>query len=212
MLQDIQLSRSPDRIVLANSAVRLEFAASDGRWLSLHLVGLDDDLIAPRNPAADFQIDGQWMIDKRGATLLRHELLIANDHASATLRLILKVQDEFEFHTDYTLYPGRSSFDRSASLHRLGGEKPLKLGGFLFRVPRACVAAPADCTIQAPGPFWPGRFLRIGTPYTSLNGTMHLHSAPRQGSASSPSTILVRTSHSQAGCVPAAKLLITHRS
>ena len=72
--KDIYLAEKSDRLVFGNAKLTLELGKQSGEWLSLTARGIDGALASHTEiPASvDFRIDDVWMIEKYGATYLRH--------------------------------------------------------------------------------------------------------------------------------------------
>jgi glycosidase len=142
-------------IIFAESSAGLDLSSADlwlhfdadGAWTGLALSGAADNFIARSTPltALDFRIDDQWMVEKHGATLLRHAF-VKNADGSAMLRMTYGVAPrppfsmipqrwknrapapaamyappanfEFELTANYTLRPGLRRVERSAILVR----------------------------------------------------------------------------------------------
>ncbi len=76
--RDISLGELPERLVFANSQMKLDFDKRDGSWLSLTTDGVPGSLIAPEKPGAaiDFRVEDEWMVESYGAVFLRHEVWV----------------------------------------------------------------------------------------------------------------------------------------
>ncbi len=91
---------------------------------------------------------------------------------------------EYELQSCYTLFAGQSRMERTALLTRRGGADLLastyaRLQGFLFQVPNAAVATPAECAVETPGPVFLDSYLPAGAPYPAVaKRFLDLDSAP----------------------------------
>ncbi|MDQ3650955.1 MAG: alpha-amylase family glycosyl hydrolase [Acidobacteriota bacterium] len=198
--RDIYLREQSGRLVFGNSKLTLEVGAARGQWMSLVADGIPGSLISPTGAAIDFRVDGVWMVERHGATLLRHEIGVDRMRNGVSLRLIFGVSaqtnqtpsterspvHEFELTCSYTLFPGEGRLDRSAKLGRNAGGNAVssarRLEGFLFQLPGAVIADASECVVDVPGPFFPKTFVKPQTPYDSLkNSSINFHSAPDAG-------------------------------
>jgi hypothetical protein len=201
---DIYLQEKPDSLIFANSKIKLEISKTSGRWLSLFTDGIGDNLISPTNsPTIDFQIDGEPMIKRHGADFLRISVAVDKKNKAVSFTAILGVPPrrspvkksvppastdcDFVFSCTYTLFQGEGRLDRSAKLLRNAGKDippsdVVRMEGFIFQLPGALIDKSGDCVLDAPGPFWPNRFIAPETPYELLKSrSISFHSAPDAG-------------------------------
>ncbi|MEJ7616643.1 MAG: hypothetical protein WKF30_06665 [Pyrinomonadaceae bacterium] len=201
--EDVYFAEQGGRIVFGNAQLRLDFDAASGDWLLLGAAELPGSMIASMAPskAIDFRVDGAWIIERHGATLIKRELSIDKTRKAVTLRLIYGVLSaaassqtetarrpyEYELTAAYSLFPGESRVERTARLARNDrgashSGTARRMEGFLFQLPGAAVAEPKDCVVDVPGPFFPKSFVAPETPYLSLAGRrIRFHSAPDAG-------------------------------
>jgi hypothetical protein len=145
-LGDIVCLESDERVAIANSRLRLEFAKATGDWVSLAVDGVPESLVARNEPgiALDFRIDQKWMVEEHGAKLLETSTYLDEANGSVSLRFRHGVhmreptlliprrwrtsvlppttppQDPYEFEliSSYTLFPRERRVERSATLNR----------------------------------------------------------------------------------------------
>ncbi len=198
LYQDLYTRAEGDRITFGNLKLQLTFDATTGDWLSFAAVGLPGSLLQPTRPtpAADARVNGAWLVEMRGAVLLRSEASVSADRKSGALRLVLGIPASrgagppftHELAVNYTLYPGEARLDRAARLLRLpspnASETPTveRLEEFRFTLPGVAPGDPADCVVDVPGPWFPTNFVAPDTPYAAMTGkNIGFHGAPDGG-------------------------------
>ena len=214
LCDDIGLTDNAGRLTFGNARLKLEFGPA-GEWLALAAEGVPGNLIAPaagppagrgpaggEGPAVDFRVDGEWMVARHGARLLRRETQIDKERRRVSLLLVFAVGPradvdgkeggqpaacEFELTTVWTLLAGEGRLDRSARLARGAGGCPAaavsrRMEGFRFDIPGAAVGDPADGVVDVPGPWFPKTFVAPATPYAALKDkSIGFHGAPDGG-------------------------------
>ncbi|HEY3281769.1 MAG TPA: alpha-amylase family glycosyl hydrolase [Armatimonadota bacterium] len=177
LIQDITFREEPDRLVLANRWVSVEVERGKGAWVSLTCDGVQGNLLSPAasGPTLDFRVDGQWMVEKRGASLRSYEVALAPDHSSVTLSLRYQVPaasegaPEYELTASFTLRLGDPGLYRSARVARRPGvEGAARFEGFLFRLPGLALGDPSECVLNVPGPWFPQTYVAPDSPAASL--------------------------------------------
>ncbi len=200
VLQDIYYRETGQGLVFANERMSLTVNPATGEWQSWTTAGLTKNLLTTGagqsgipNPALDFSINGEYVIAKHGATLLRKQHTVDKDHRSASLAITVGVlpnpngQYRYELTSSYKLFPREGRVERSARLVRndatAGGQRAREhVDGFRFQVPGVVISNPNECNLTVPGPFWGHTLVRAGTPYDSLKAkTIRFHSAPDAG-------------------------------
>lgn len=207
--KDIYFEERPNGLVFGNSKLRLEIGKTKGEWVSLAATGIPGSLISPtEQPAAvDFRIDDTWMVERYGASYLRHSGSVDAKRDAVSLCVVLGVAPpsrppliperwstragqarpsayEYELTSCYTLFAGERRLERSASVTRLGGADILastysRMQGFLFQLPNAVVADSSECTIENPGPLFLNSYIPPNTPYKVLQDKFYnLGSSP----------------------------------
>lgn len=93
LYRDIYLQEEPGLLTFGNSKISLQVNSFTGEWASLTAEGIPGSLVTPINLAGaiDFRIDGVWMIEQHGATLLKHQVEIDRMRNGVSLRLIFGV-------------------------------------------------------------------------------------------------------------------------
>jgi len=192
LCRDIAVQEGPDRLLFGNSRLKLEIRKAGGEWLALTAKGVPGNIIAYDQPTAavDFCLDGEWMIQRHGAALVRYDTSVDRRRKAAALHLVLGVIPtapqgpyQFELTCTYTLFAGRGRLERSARLLRNAGGKAsasvCHMEGFAFRLPGVAVGDPAECTVDVPGPWFPNTYVAPVTPYERLKDqSLAFHSAP----------------------------------
>lgn len=196
--EDIYFSRQARRLIFGNAKLRLEFDAINGNWLAFGAQALPESIIASASKAMDFRLDGAWIVERHGATLLRHEVSVEKMRKAVTLRLVygVRVKGEtqnsrgvfdYELTAAYALFPNEARLERTARLVRNKADaqaagQASRMEGFAFELPGAVLAEPDGCVVDVPGPFFPKTFVAPGTPYLSLiERQIGFHSAPDAG-------------------------------
>lgn len=186
VLLDVRLRDNGKQLEFANDDLTLAFEKATGRWIEFRTKEIEENLLSPSSASIDVVVNGTRLLEKHGAKLERYDTAIAKDSRNASLRLHFLIDGpEGEGASDelicsYTLTPGDASLIRSATFTRRAGEG--RLQSFIFTLPRVSVGATAQCTVAAPGPFWPNRWIAVGTKYEDLTKKqMGLHSAPDAG-------------------------------
>lgn len=194
---DIYLQEKPDVLVFGNSELTLEFDKASGRWKSLTAKGIPGNLISPTDsPTIGFKIDGREVMEQ--SQFLGYQSGTDAESGSMSLGLLLGIPTakareysrrggdfDYEMRCSYTLFAREGRLERRASckcLYAPSAMEPLRFSGFLFLLPGVAVGASADCVVDAPGPFWPNRYVAPDTPYDTLkNRRVSFHNAPDAG-------------------------------
>lgn len=181
--------------MFGNEKIRLEFDQARGEWLALKIRNIGESVISTAKPAAaiDVQLNQKWMLAQQGATLLRRDVSVDRMRNGVTLSFTFGVgkraQEESAYEyvltSSYKLFPAGMRVERSARLvrNKVSGAPPaVKMEGFLFQLPGAVLAAPSECVIDVPGPFFPQTFIAPASPYSTLvSRHTQFHSAPDAG-------------------------------
>lgn len=197
MPHDIALHQDPDGLHFGHGPLRLHFSA-EGRWLGLTAGGAAGSLLQMDAPtgALDFQVGGEWQVEKFGASFVRARTTADAD--GATLRLTYQVGGIYELTARYTLFAGQRRLERSARLTALPGGGG-KFEAFRFDLPGVSVGEPAGCVVDVPGPWFLHTYVPPAAPYPDLLGAdITFHSAPDGGFG------LVAVSNEAAGITLAA--------
>lgn len=195
LYQDIFLRETPQQWLFGNRELMLRFRKSDGVWQTLEVDKLPGKLSLGNtvHQIIDCKVDNQWMVEKHGATLLRHALQIDRMRKGVSFELVYGISLVAEspkayaylLTCRYSLLPGKKEIKRSASLLRQGNGADTayqKMQGFVFKLPNLVLGNVSDCVLDVPGPFFPKTFLRPETPLETLKGqTIRFHSAPDAG-------------------------------
>ncbi|AQG81224.1 alpha-amylase family glycosyl hydrolase [Spirosoma montaniterrae] len=194
IFNDVYLTDTTDQWVFGNQRTELKINKQTGEWQSWTAQGVKENLVTvtAKQPALDFSINGEYMIAKHGATVLRHDYHIDKNRRGASLAVTVGILPDkktdgqtvyqYELTTIYTLFPLEKRLERSARLLRTRPGDREHVDGFRFQVPGAVVGKPTDCVLTVPGPFFTNTFVRPETPYDSLKAkTIRFHSAPDAG-------------------------------
>ncbi|MFN4144272.1 MAG: alpha-amylase family glycosyl hydrolase [Runella sp.] len=189
ILKDIFLEESPSEITIRNSQLVLTFDKKNGNWTSFRLGALPTSLFESATlPSVDFVVNGQAIVQNKGAKLTGYTYSIQAERQAATLHLHLQTLDSsYQFRCDYTVFVQQPSIERRAyvlhySTPRAGTALPAKFEMFVFRLPPLRIGALKDCVFDAPGPFFVHNFVAPHTPFDSIrHRTIHFHSAPEAG-------------------------------
>lgn len=193
--RDIYLRESAGQWLFGNQKLELALDQKSGAWLSLKKAGVPDPLVRAGALAEtfDLKVNDDWLIEKHGATLLRHAVQVNKLDSSVTLQLVFGVQPvagakatyAYEVTCQYILKSEHAQLKRTASLvhqTRAGGPANPKFYGFMFKLPQVVIGSAADCVFDAPGPFFPKTFVAPATPLAELAGkNIRFHSAPDAG-------------------------------
>jgi hypothetical protein len=153
MLLDIYLEESPAQIVFANDRLKLVFDPATGDWSGLVAPAGLRLFFPPGLPAkAAVQLDGRWLDPVLAATP-RHEVCVAADCRSVSLRWVFLLDTGFEWTLAYTLFPGSARLERSSRLACLQTSQVHRFERFRFLLPGLFIGDPAECVFDAPGPF-----------------------------------------------------------
>ena len=199
--KDIYFRDTGQGLVFANQRIELNVDRQTGEWRSWTTTSSTQNLLTTTNtpatsgasrPALDFSINGEYVVAKHGARLIRRYYTIDKDRRGASLAVTVGVlpdqtgQYTYELTSIYTLFPLESRIERSARL--LSRIPPSSqrarehLDGFRFQVPGAIIGSATECALTVPGPFFTNTFVRPETPYDSLKAkTIRFHSAPDAG-------------------------------
>ena len=199
--QDVYFRDTNQGLVFGNQRIELNVDSQTGEWRSWTTTGLAQNLLTTTRvqaasdvstPALDFSINGEYMVARHGARLIRRHYTVDKYRRGASLAVTMGIlpgpsgQYRYELTSLYTLFPLESRIERSARLlSRIppGVQQAREhLDGFRFRVPGALIGSPAECALTVPGPFFTNTFVRPETPYDSLKAkTIRFHSAPDAG-------------------------------
>ena len=200
VLQDIYYRDTDQGLVFGNERMRINVDRKTGEWQAWTVEGLSETLLTTKGnpsgtyrPALDVSINGDYLIAKHGATLLRKQYAVANDHQSASLAVTVGIlpdqagQFAYELTSYYRLFPRQNRVERSARFVRNSVPSNSQrarehFDGFRFQLPGAVIGNPNECSLTVPGPFWGHTLVRAGTPYDSLKTRkIRFHSAPDAG-------------------------------
>ena len=195
--QDIYLRETGGKWLFGNQKLVLTLDAKSGAWLGLkkNIPSDTANLVRAATLAEtfDLKINDDWLIQKYGATLLRHTLVTDKKANTVTLQLRFgvapvagqKTAYHYEVTCHYTLQSGQAQLGRWARLVSYKNLPPAtseKFLGFSFKVPHIVIGSVSDCVFDAPGPFFPKTFVAPGTPLADLSGrNIRFHSAPDAG-------------------------------
>ncbi len=184
LLGTITVEQGDGNVVLKDDKLTLEFDRRTGRWESLRVAGIDRNLISPSLNSVDFIANGQSMIDKAGVKFAGWTAQVDALRRWAGVTLRFTVGEDFELTCAYRLVPGKLAIQRfaTATRKRTTSGRAVQFEGFTFQLPGIALGEPSECTLRAPGPFWPDRFIHAGMKYeTMLGKNVGLHSAPDAG-------------------------------
>mgnify|MGYP005845780103 CR=1 FL=1 len=175
---DIRVDAAGDSLILKNTRLSCVFDRRSGEWRSLNLPQIGAVLGRPSPAFAALFDDGETT----DMTFNGYEYAV--DAAAQRVDLVLQYHadnDSLTLTSAYSLFATSARLERRITVTNRSG-KTRKLLGFRLDLPDVALGNPADCRLDAPGPWFPTTYIGPQKPYNELlNRPITFHSAPEAG-------------------------------
>jgi glycosidase len=181
LLNDIRVRTSNDSLFFFNNRLSCRFDLHTGDWSVLAYPQIGN-IIARPSPSVDILLNNQlYFHDNLKFSGYEYRVFVPEQRVELTLFYQAKDDSSLTLSSQYSLFTDSPRLQRSASIHN-HSETTFKLSGFRFDLPGAAIGNPADCRLDAPGPWFPATFIGPQKPYNELvNQQITFHSAPEAG-------------------------------
>lgn len=178
LLQDIRLRVSNDSLFFYNDQLTCTFDLRTGNWVSMNIPQIGNIFAHPA-PAFDVLVnDTPFFHGNLKFSGYEYSIYASERRVELTLFYQAGNDSSLTSASHYSLFINSSRLLRSASIIN-HSSTALKLTGFRFDLPGATLGDPADCRLDAPGPWFPNTYIGPHKPYNELvNQQITFHPAP----------------------------------